>query len=92
MTNVYKNMDYYEKKYGTQFLIDWWKIESDSLLNSILPKPSKSFTKLQLIEDYKDNYSSLLTKFKTKSFKALVNWKRYFNKCYEELSDITSYI
>ncbi|MHA1490710.1 MAG: B12-binding domain-containing radical SAM protein [Promethearchaeota archaeon] len=86
ITNVYNNMDYYQKEYGTEFSREWWKIPSDPLLNSILPKPSNHYSKKQLIGDYKTNYIKLLTKFKYNQFKANINWKVYFNKCYKKLS------
>ena len=86
ITNVYNNMKYYEDKYGSEFSREWWKIETDPLINSILPKPSKNYTKKHLIGDYKDNYINLLTIFKYHSLNATINWKRYFNKYHKDLS------
>jgi len=84
ITPVYNNMSYFEEKYGTKFEKNWWKIPSDPLLNSILPKPSKNYNKKQLIKDYKDQYIHLLTKFKLSPFEPLINWKNYFNKLEKE--------
>ncbi len=80
ITPVYNNMSYFEEKYGTKFKKEWWNIQSDPLKNSVLPKPSKNYTKAQLIKDYKDQYIHLLTKFKLSPFEPLINWKNYFNK------------
>ena len=81
---VYKNMNYYEEKYGTKFIKEWWKMSSNPLKNSI-PRPSKDYSKKELIGDYKDKYISILKSFRRDVFADLVVWKRFFNKWYNEL-------
>jgi len=86
VTNVYNNMEYYEKKFGTKFLKEWWKLPSNSLFNAILPMPSINYSRKELIWDYKENYAKILPKFKYSEFKTNVNWKIFFNNCYKKIS------
>jgi radical SAM superfamily enzyme YgiQ (UPF0313 family) len=81
---VYKNMDYYEKKFGTAFVKKWWKLRSNSFKNSIV-KPSEFYTKKQLIGDYKDKYFEALRIWRREIFAELILWKRFYNTWYEEL-------
>ncbi|TXT67041.1 MAG: hypothetical protein BAJALOKI1v1_200007 [Promethearchaeota archaeon] len=83
--SVYDNMAYYEQTYGTIFQKEWWMIQSDPLKNAVLPKPSKNYSKLQLIDDYKEKYLPLLTEFRLSPFKPLVHWKTYHNKWKNDL-------
>jgi radical SAM superfamily enzyme YgiQ (UPF0313 family) len=85
ITSVYNNMAHYEKKYGTKFSKKWWTIQSDPLKKSVLPKPSKYYSKRQLVSDYKNKYIPLLTKFKFKTFRPLINWKKFFTEWEKEL-------
>ncbi len=82
---VYKNMKYYEKKYGTQFIRNWWKLELNAFKNAVPQKPSKIYSLKDMIRDYKDNYIKILKVFKRNTFTELVTWKRFFNKWYSEL-------
>jgi radical SAM superfamily enzyme YgiQ (UPF0313 family) len=82
---VYKNMNYYKRKYGSKFIKKWWKLPSNSFKNSVPEKTSKSYTKKQLIGDYKDKYFEVLKLWKREMFAELVHWKKFFNKWYEEL-------
>lgn len=82
---VYKNMAEYENKYGSIFIKDWWKLRLNPFKNSVPEKPSKSYTKKQLIEDYKDNYFDALKVWRKDMFAELVQWKIFFNKWYDEL-------
>ena len=76
-TYVYQHMDYYKEKFGSKFLKEWWKIRSDPLKNSILLKPSKNYTKKELIGDYKEKYALILPTFKYSPFRDILNWKKY---------------
>ena len=82
--HVYKNMEYYEGKYGSNFFKEWWKLSSNPLINSI-PDPSESYSKKQLICDYKDKYTSILKLFRRDIFADLVVWKMFYNKWCKEL-------
>ena len=82
---VYKNMDYYEHKYGTEFIREWWKLPSNTFKNSIPEKPSKLYTKKQLIKDYKEKYFEVLKEWKKDIFGELLQWKIFFNKWHDEL-------
>ncbi len=82
---VYSNMEYYEKKYGTEFIKRWWKIPSNPFKNAIPKKSSKKYSKKELIGDYRSKYQSILKVFKLNTFSELVSWKRFFNKWYREL-------
>ena len=84
ITYVYNNMEYYEKKYGSKFEKEWWKYPSDPLKNAIIPKPSRNYTRKELIRDYVNKYAKILTKFKYSSFNLLISWQRYYNKWYKE--------
>jgi len=81
---VYKNMNYYEEKYGSKFVKEWWKMPSNPLKNSV-PQPSKDYSKKELIGDYKNKYVSILKLFRNDVFADLVVWKSFFNKWYNEL-------
>jgi radical SAM superfamily enzyme YgiQ (UPF0313 family) len=81
---VYQNMKYYENKFGTEFIKEWWKMPSNPLKNSV-PRPSKDYSQKQLIGDYKNKYTSILKLFRRDIFSDLVVWKRFFNKWYKEL-------
>lgn len=81
---VYKNLKYFEDKFGTEFIKKWWKMPSNPLKNSV-PRPSKDYSKKKLIEDYKNKYTSILKLFRRDIFADLVVWKSFFNKWYEEL-------
>jgi radical SAM superfamily enzyme YgiQ (UPF0313 family) len=83
---VYKNMDYYEKKFGSEFIKEWWKLPSNSFKNSIPTRPSKNYSLKQMISDYKDLYISILKEFKRDTFAHLVYWKSFFNNWYKELN------
>ncbi|MFX1393813.1 MAG: B12-binding domain-containing radical SAM protein [Promethearchaeota archaeon] len=85
ITYVYHNMQYYEKKYGSEFEKEWWKYHSDPLKNAIIPRPSRNYTRKELIRDYVNKYSKILTKFKHNSFNLLINWKQYYNKWLKEI-------
>ncbi len=82
---AYKNMDYYTNEYGSEFIKEWWKFPSNPFKNSVPEKPSKLYTKKQLIGDYKDKYFDVLKVWKKDIFAELVQWKRFFIKWYEEL-------
>ncbi|MFX1395820.1 MAG: B12-binding domain-containing radical SAM protein [Promethearchaeota archaeon] len=83
---VYKNMEYYEQKFGTQFVREWWKTTENQFKKSV-PKPSKSYSLKQLIYDYKTKYISILKLFKRNTFANLMVWKRFYNKWYDELEN-----
>ena len=81
---VYKNLKYFEDEFGTEFIKEWWKMPSNPLKNSI-PRPSKDYSKKQLIRDYKNKYISILKLFRRDIFADLVVWKSFFNKWHKEL-------
>ena len=83
--HVYANMPYYRKKFGTEFLEEWWKFNSNSFINSIPIKPSKNYSLKDLLGDYKEEYLSILKEFKFNTFSELVAWKQFFNKIYKSL-------
>ncbi|MHA1256274.1 MAG: B12-binding domain-containing radical SAM protein [Promethearchaeota archaeon] len=85
--SVYSNMEYYEKKYGAEFIKEWWKLKSNPLKNSVPEKPSKTYHKKDLINDYKEQYIKFLRAFKKSSFKDLFIWKVFFNKWYREYTE-----
>ncbi len=82
---VYQNMEYYEKKFGTEFKRKWWKLPSNSFKNSIPTKPSRNYTLKEMLIDYKDKYVSILKEFKRDTFSDIVNWKLFFNSWIKEL-------
>ena len=82
--HVYKNMKYYEDEFGAEFIKEWWKMPSNPLKNSV-PRPSRDYSKKQLIGDYKDKYVSILKLFRRDVFADLVVWKSFFNNWYKEL-------
>ena len=82
---VYRNMEYYKKKYGSEFIKGWWRLPSNPLMNSVPEKTSKNYTKKQLIKDYKDKYITILKVSKLNTFSELVSWKRFFNDWYTKL-------
>ncbi len=84
-TNIYQNMKYYESKFGTKFIKEWWKIHSDPIKNSVLLKPSKNYSKKQLIGDFKDKFFPFIKNYEQISKIALIIWKIYYNKWYDEL-------
>ena len=81
---VYSNMEDYEKKYGADFIKEWWKLKSNPFKNSVPEMPSKTYHKKDLINDYKENYIRIIRAFKKSSFKDLVMWKAFYNKWYRE--------
>ncbi|MHA1149655.1 MAG: B12-binding domain-containing radical SAM protein [Promethearchaeota archaeon] len=85
---VYKNMDYFERKFGTEFIQEWWKLNTNLLKKSIPIKTSSNYTLRHLIEDYKDKYISILKHFKHDTFANLVKWKQFYNRWHRELSEI----
>ena len=82
---VYENIDMYEKKYGTEFLKEWWKLPSNPFKNAVPPKLSDNYSLKELILDYKEKYIKILKEFKRQSFSELVTWKRFYNDWYKEL-------
>jgi len=82
---VYQNMEYYEKKYGSDFIKEWWKLPLNPLKNAVPNKTSEDYSKKQLIYDYTNEYISILKVFKRDTFASLVSWKRFFNKWYKEM-------
>ena len=70
---------------GTEFIREWWKLPSNTFKNSIPEKPSKLYTKKQLIKDYKEKYFEVLKEWKKDIFGELLQWKIFFNKWYDEL-------
>ncbi|TFG19287.1 MAG: B12-binding domain-containing radical SAM protein [Promethearchaeota archaeon] len=82
---VYENMDMYEKKYGTEFLKEWWKLPSNPFKNAVPTKLSHNYSLKELILDYKEKYINILKEFKRQGFAELVTWKRFYNKWYKEL-------
>ncbi|MBY9007126.1 MAG: B12-binding domain-containing radical SAM protein [Candidatus Lokiarchaeota archaeon] len=85
-TPVYKNMDYYIKKFDTKFNMLWWKSNSENLFKiSVLKKSSRNYTIKNLLLDYKDEYSKILNVFKYKNFTDLIIWKKFYSKWYHEL-------
>ncbi|MFX1257199.1 MAG: B12-binding domain-containing radical SAM protein [Promethearchaeota archaeon] len=82
---VYDNMEYYERKYGSKFVREWWKLPSNPFKNAVPQKPSKKYSLKQIIGDYKDKYVKILKIFKRNTFAELVSWKNFFNKWYKQL-------
>ncbi|MHA1803464.1 MAG: B12-binding domain-containing radical SAM protein [Promethearchaeota archaeon] len=83
--HVYQNMAYYEQKFGTKFIREWWKIKSNPLKNSVPEKPSKNYSKKELISNYKDSYAPLLTLFPKLPKWSLIIWKKFYDKWLREL-------
>ena len=48
---VYNNMDYYENKFGTKFIKEWWKLPSNPLKNTIPLQSSKYYSLKELLAD-----------------------------------------
>lgn len=86
ITYIYKNMDYYTKKYGSAFLWEWWKLSSDPLKNAVPLRSSHDYTRSQLLSDYLDGYKSLLNRFKYTDLTSLINWKRYYGHWTQKLT------
>jgi len=85
---VYRNMNYYEKKYGTKFEKEWWLTLSNPFKKSV-PSPSSDYDLKSLLFDYKEEYMVILNHFRKNKpgiFIDLVFWKSFFNKWYEELN------
>ncbi|MHA1293671.1 MAG: B12-binding domain-containing radical SAM protein [Promethearchaeota archaeon] len=88
-TYVYHNMKYYEKKFGSEFLKNWWKIPGNPHKNSILNKPSKNYAKKEMVSDYLNAYTNILKQNRYSSFYSFENliiWKKYFRKWESELA------
>ena len=77
-------MKFYEEKFGSKFVKEWWKKPSNPLKNSV-PQPSKDYSKKELIADYKNKHVSILKLFRREVFADLVVWKSFFNTWYNEL-------
>ncbi|MBN1213956.1 MAG: B12-binding domain-containing radical SAM protein [Candidatus Lokiarchaeota archaeon] len=87
-TPVYRNMDYYIKKYGSLFNKMWWKSNSENLFKlSILKKSSKQYSIKDILLDYKNEYTRILNLFKHKNFSDLIIWKKFYSKWYYELCE-----
>jgi radical SAM superfamily enzyme YgiQ (UPF0313 family) len=82
---VYSNMKYYKKKYGTEFIKEWWKPRLNPFKSSVPEMASNTYHKKDLIYDYKENYFKILRGFKRSSFKDLFMWKSFYNKWYGEI-------
>ncbi|GAG85741.1 unnamed protein product, partial [marine sediment metagenome] len=82
---VHENMEMYERKYGTEFLKEWWRLPSNPFKNAVPTRPSKNYSLKELLLDYKDRYTTILKEFKRQSFAELVTWKRFYNNWYKEL-------
>ncbi len=82
---VYRNTDYYKNKFGSKFIKEWWKLPSNPFKNSVPEKISNSYTKKQLIGDYKDKYFEILRLWNKEIFADLVYWKTFFNNWYNQL-------
>ncbi|MFX0069525.1 MAG: B12-binding domain-containing radical SAM protein, partial [Candidatus Hermodarchaeota archaeon] len=77
---VYKNMKYYEEKYGSKFIKEWWKIKSNPFKNSVPEKLSSSYTIKQLLKDYKEHYLKILKVSHRNILPQLLLWKNFFDK------------
>jgi tRNA A37 methylthiotransferase MiaB len=87
-TYVYYNMEYYMEKFGSQFTKNWWKIPENPLKHSVPDKPSKYYSKKNLVKDYIETFLPILKRYQQGSFYSfqyLVLWKNFFNNWYKEL-------
>ncbi len=82
---VYQNIDYFEKKYGSVFIREWWKLPENPLKTCIVQRPSRDYSLKELLKSYIDNYLPFLQQFKKHNFKALIFWKQFYSKWYNEL-------
>ncbi|HEY0089541.1 MAG TPA: hypothetical protein VGB37_11900, partial [Candidatus Lokiarchaeia archaeon] len=82
---VYNNMDYYENKFGTKFIKEWWKLPSNPLKNSIPLQSSKDYSLKEVLVDYVEKYTKILNVFKKQSFLELITWKKFYNKWIKQL-------
>lgn len=82
---VYENMKYFEDKYGTEFLREWWKLPMNPLKGCVVQRPSYSYSLKSLIRDYVDFYLPILNGFGKQTFIQLATWKRFFEKWWAEL-------
>lgn len=87
---VYQNMERYERKYGTKFIKEWWKLKSNPLKTSVPERPSKKYPKKQLIGDYKGKYLPILKISKRNTFLELHSWKTFLEEWLSELPDNTT--
>lgn len=83
--HVYDHMSYYREKYGAEFIQEWWKLDSNPFINSIPERPSRNYSKSELILDYRDYYLSILKASKLNNFSELVIWKGFFNNVIKTL-------
>lgn len=86
--HVYRNMQYYERRYGTKFINEWWKRLSNPFKSSVC-SPSSNYALNSLLCDYKEHYIPILNFFrksKPEIFTDLVGWKNFYNKWHEELN------
>ncbi len=86
-TPVYANIEYYEKKYNSKLIKNWWKLSSNNFKNSVFRKVSKNYSLKQLIWDYKENYTPILNKFRFKNYADLLLWKDFFNRWFKNLNE-----
>ena len=82
---VYNNMDYYENKFNTKFIKEWWKLPSNPLKNSIPLQSSKEYSLKELLVDYVEKYTKILNVFKKQSFLEIITWKKFYNKWIKQL-------
>ncbi len=83
---VYENMPYYEQKFGTEFIKSWWKLEMNPMKTSVPEKPSRDYTKKDLLTDYIELYAPLLKTFKRQPTWDLIRWKHFYNNWLKEIS------
>jgi radical SAM superfamily enzyme YgiQ (UPF0313 family) len=60
-SNVYKNINYYEKVYGTKVCFPfWWKDEDNLQFGPYMVRPSKDLSLCKLIDYFTRNYEDLI--------------------------------
>ncbi|MFW5895342.1 MAG: B12-binding domain-containing radical SAM protein [archaeon] len=82
---AYHQMGHFEKKFGTRFIKNWWKMRENQLKVSVPYELSKNYSLISLLCDYKEKYFPLLRQFEYKNIFALIMWKRYYDNWYNDL-------
>ncbi|MGQ4873034.1 MAG: B12-binding domain-containing radical SAM protein [Promethearchaeia archaeon] len=77
---VYKYMSYYEKKFGSKFVKEWWKLPGNQWIYTIPLKSSDNYTIKELFSDYIQHYFPIIKSFRRTNFSDLIKWIRFYKK------------
>ncbi len=85
--HVYRNMAYYEKKFGSKFVKEWWKLHSNQFKSAVPIQSSKNYSIKDLLGNYLEKYLPILKTSKLNSLGDLIVWKQFYGKWFQDLQN-----